>query len=113
RKDYRNPHIGQVWYRAEELLRSATSALFVGYSMPSDDVEVVYLFRRGLEHLPASQITVIEFDDKNRTASEHVVGKRYQSLFGPGIDWHTCGFAGWVDERGKGTAACGGTRSGL
>jgi hypothetical protein len=44
KKDYRNPHIAQVWYRAEELLRSASEVVFVGYSMPSDDVEVVYLF---------------------------------------------------------------------
>lgn len=59
REDYRNPHITQVWYKAEELLRSASTALFIGYSMPAADVEVIYLFKRGLEHLPAQAITVV------------------------------------------------------
>jgi hypothetical protein len=98
KKDYRNPHIAQVWYKAEEMLRSASSVVFVGYSMPGDDVEVVYLLKRGLEHLPANQITVVEFDDKNRSVEEHEVGQRYQSIFGPGIKWLTCGFEGWAKQ---------------
>lgn len=108
RKDYRNPHIAQVWYTAEQMLRSATEVVFVGYSMPPDDVEVVYLFKRGLEHLQARQITVVEFDKANRAIAEHDVGQRYQSVFGAGIQWHTCGFAGWLDERAKGSTACTG-----
>jgi hypothetical protein len=108
KKDYRNPHIGQVWYKAEELLRSASTAVFVGYSMPGDDVEVIYLFKRALQHLPAKEITVIEFDDKNRSVTDHEVGQRYQSVFGPGIQWHTCGFEHWVEERTNGITTCQG-----
>ena len=106
KKDYRNPHIAQVWYKAEEVLRSANSAVFVGYSMPADDVEVIYLLKRGLDHLRAQQITVVEFDEKNRAVAEHEVGQRYQSVFGPGIEWHTCGFAGWLSERQKAFTTC-------
>jgi hypothetical protein len=106
KKDYRNPHITQVWYHAEELLRSATSAVFVGYSMPADDVEVVYLFKRGLQHLPASEITVIEFDPTHRSIEVHEVGQRYQSVFGSGIQWHTCGFGKWLDEKTRGAQIC-------
>jgi hypothetical protein len=112
KKDYRNPHISQVWFKAEELLRSASAAVFVGYSMPADDVEVVYLFKRGLEHLPAEQITVIEFDANSRSVSEHEVGQRYQSVFGPGIQWHTCGFGGWIAEQSAGlSSGCTGART--
>jgi len=106
KKDYRNPHIAQVWYKAEEVLRSANAVIFVGYSMPPDDVEVVYLFKRGLEHLPAHQITVVEFDKENRPVTENEVGQRYQSVFGPGIQWHTCGFEGWLNERDRGFGSC-------
>lgn len=106
RKDYRNPHISQVWYKAEELLRSATSVVFVGYSMPADDVEVVYLLKRGLQHLPARAITVIECSKNNRQVMKNEVGQRYQSVFGPGIQWHTCGFEGWLDECEKGRSTC-------
>src|SRR5262249_52517049 len=42
-KDYRNPHLAQVWYEAESVLREATRVIFIGYSLPDDDVEVVYL----------------------------------------------------------------------
>ena len=108
KKDYRNPHIAQVWYRAEEMLRSASSAVFVGYSMPADDVEVVYLLKRGLEQVPAKLITVVEFDEKNRGVGEHDVGQRYQSVFGSEIQWHTCGFNGWLKECAQGITVCRG-----
>jgi hypothetical protein len=55
---------GQVWYKAEESLRSASAAVFVGYSIPVDDVEVIYLFKRGLEHLPPERTTIVEFDKR-------------------------------------------------
>jgi len=108
KKDYRNPHIAQVWYKAEEMLRTASSVVFVGYSMPADDVEVVYLLKRGLEHLPPHEITVVEFDKLNRPVNEHEVGQRYQSIFGAGIQWHTCGFEGWLKERTAGMSLCAG-----
>jgi hypothetical protein len=106
RKDYRNPHISRVWMKAEELLRSAGSAVFVGYSMPPDDVEVIYLFKRGLDHLPPSAITVVEYDPEHRAAENHDVGQRYQSIFGSGIQWRTCGFSGWIDEQRNHSSNC-------
>ena len=45
-KDYRNPHLAQVWYETQRVLRQASRVIFVGYSMPDDDVEVVYLVKR-------------------------------------------------------------------
>jgi len=33
-KDYRKPHISQVWYEAQRVLRQADRAIFVGYSLP-------------------------------------------------------------------------------
>ena len=49
-KNYRNPHIAQVWYAAEQELRAAERVVFIGYSLPDDDVEVVYLLKRSLAH---------------------------------------------------------------
>jgi hypothetical protein len=51
-------------------------------------------------------ITVIEFDEKNRTVADHEVGQRYQSVFGAGIQWHTCGFEGWLNECDRGVTTC-------
>jgi NAD-dependent SIR2 family protein deacetylase len=92
-KDYRNPHISQVWYQADRALRRADHAVIVGYSLPEDDVDVIYLLKRGLSHLSADRITVVEYDpDRRRPAREHPVGQRYRTLFGDDIDWHPEGF---------------------
>jgi hypothetical protein len=97
-KDYRNPHLGQIWYEAQRVLRQADSAVFVGYSLPDDDVEVVYLLKRGLAHIDnPKKITVVEYchDNPSIPAHEHSVGRRYRALFGD-IDWHATGLDGWL-----------------
>jgi hypothetical protein len=98
-KNYRNPHLTSVWYRAERLLRTANRAIFVGYSLPDDDVEVIYLLKRGLAHLSPSDITVVEFDavNPNIAMNAHPVGRRYRSLFGDGIAWSARGLKDWLE----------------
>lgn len=95
RKDYRNPHLSQVWYHAERALRQATRAIFIGYSLPDDDVDVIYLLKRGLTRenteKPA-EITVVEYDSLKRQLKDYPVGSRYRTLFGDGIHWHNGGF---------------------
>ena len=97
-KDYRNPHLSQVWYEAEAVLREATRVVFVGYSLPEDDVEVVYLLKRSLARPNPPQITVIEYDHNNPNLplTLHSAGRRYRALFGDAIDWHACGLDDWL-----------------
>jgi hypothetical protein len=98
-KDYRNPHLAQVWYEAQRVLRQAKRVIFVGYSMPDDDVEVVYLVKRSLAHITdPKQITVVEYCEENPAIAvgDHPVGRRYQTLFGD-IDWHPEGLNQWVN----------------
>jgi NAD-dependent SIR2 family protein deacetylase len=87
-KDYRNPHLAQVWYHAERVLRECDRAILVGYSLPEDDIEVIYLLKRGLAHLSPQQITVVQKDDKRPVLNQSDVGRRYRALFGD-VDWHT------------------------
>jgi len=97
-KDYRNPHLAQVWYEAQRVMRQAKRVIFVGYSMPDDDVEVVYLVKRSLADIrDPKQITVVEYCKENPAiaAGEHPVGRRYQTLFGK-IDWHAGGLDHWL-----------------
>jgi SIR2-like domain len=105
RKDYRNPHLARIWYEAERALQRANRVFFVGYSLPDDDVEVIYLLKRGLgtpmgtpsaSALPSKQITVIEKDDKHQPLDVHPVGQRYRALFGDDIDFRTEGFSAWL-----------------
>jgi hypothetical protein len=96
-KDYRNPHIARTWYRAEEELREATRAIFIGYGMPDDDVEVIYLCKRALAKLDPKAITVVEYATGRAAAlGNNPVGLRYRALFGDGIDWQPGGFQVWA-----------------
>ncbi len=97
-KDYRNPHVSRVWYEAEQELRQADRVIFVGYSLPWDDVEVIYLIKQSLEQLPPKRITVVEYSKTPVSIQEHAAGKRYVSLFGDKINWSSLGFDGWLDE---------------
>lgn len=97
-KNYRNPHLAQVWHEAEHVMREASRVVFVGYSLPEDDVEVIYLLKRSLGHLQAQQITVVEYDQTNPPVQAHPVGRRYRTLFGDGIDWHPEGLNAWLPK---------------
>ncbi|HZS46014.1 MAG TPA: hypothetical protein VFC63_12995 [Blastocatellia bacterium] len=94
KKDYRNPHIAQVWYQAERVLRKADRVFIIGYSLPDDDVEVIYLLKRGLSHLTnsAERITVVQREDNKG------VIQRYRSLFGERFDWQKGGFQEWLSR---------------
>ncbi|UCG50281.1 MAG: hypothetical protein JSU94_10900 [Phycisphaerales bacterium] len=106
-KDYENPHIERVWAEAEAAMKEADRATIIGYSLPTDDVEVAMLFKRGLDHLPRDSITVVEYirDEEDKPAEkrtpieEHPTGQRFRSLFGAGLDWHTTGFKGWLRDQ--------------
>jgi hypothetical protein len=106
-KDYQNPHIERVWIEAERAMKEADRAVIIGYSLPTDDVEVAMLFKRGLDHLPRNLITVVEYvngdigkpPDTRTPLEQHPTGQRFRSLFGPGLDWDTTGFGGWLREQ--------------
>jgi hypothetical protein len=97
-KDYRNPHLAQVWYEAESVLREANRVIFIGYSLPDDDVEVVYLIKRSLAHLAPNRVTVVEYDTMMPSIAGHPVGRRYRTLFGDGVDWHPEGLDAWLQQ---------------
>jgi hypothetical protein len=102
-KDYRNPHVAEVWNLAEQALRDARRVFIVGYSLPDDDLDVIYLLKRGLGQLASSapqNITVVgkTNDEAIRPVNMHPVGRRYRSIFGPNIDWRTDGFEGLINR---------------
>jgi hypothetical protein len=98
-KDYRNPHTVQVWRHADDTLRRARKVVFIGYSLPEDDIYVQYLLKRAAAHLRDGVVTVVEYDPAAmRPAYQHPVGRRYVWLFGDQIDWHPEGFASWLPQ---------------
>lgn len=106
-KDYENIHVEKVWSEAEKAMKQSDRAVIIGYSLPTDDVEVAMLLKRGLNHLSRNRISVVEYVEEDlakplnqRTPLEkHPTGQRFRTLFGTGLDWHTTGFSGWLKER--------------
>ena len=96
-KDYRNPHVAKVWYEAERALREAAHVIFIGYSLPDDDVSVIYLLKRGLIS-PNLKVTVVEYDEKKQPKEENAVWRRYRTLFGDNIEWFDDGFGSYIDS---------------
>ena len=97
-KDYRNPHISSLWYRAERELQDCTRVIFIGYSLPWDDVDVIYLLKRGLlrRNETSPRITVVENARRKVRIDEHEAGRRYRAVFGRDIDWQPIGFGKWL-----------------
>jgi len=101
-KDYRNPHISRVWYEADRALRQAEQVVFVGYSLPADDVDVIYLLKRSLSAISQQRpvtpkIVVVEYDASGRAPEDNPVWQRYRTLFGNQIEWHDQGLEAYVD----------------
>lgn len=66
----------------EELLSLSSEFLADCFNVPINVTEV--------KKEPPSARTPID---------SHPTGQRFRSLFGPGLDWHTTGFQGWLDEQ--------------
>ena len=109
-KDYDDPHVSRVRREAEKAMKEADRAFIIGYSLPTDDVDVAMLLKRGLGHLQSEQITVVEYVEgeedvpagERTPQAQHEVGRRFRSMLGPGLDWHTTGFEGWLNEQEDG-----------
>ena len=80
------------------MLRDATRVIFIGYSLPDDDLQVIYLLKRSMAHLRPDQITVVDYDETGSPALQNPVGRRYRSLFGNNIDWHPEGLDAWLPQ---------------
>jgi hypothetical protein len=96
-KDLRNPHLARIWRRAEECLRAAKRITFIGYSLPSDDLHVKYLFKRAMEtrapNLPPPSIVVV--DKGNPRTSQ--VRRNYERYFGKqSVKYCGEGFDAWA-----------------
>jgi hypothetical protein len=85
---------------------AAERVVFIGYSLPDDDVEVVYLLKRSLAHLDPSRISVVEYsaDGQDVALVDHPVGRRYRALFGDNVQWYARGLDAWL---GTGRSAAG------
>lgn len=97
-KDYRNPHIARVWHQAGQALRRAGKVYVIGYSLPDDDLEVIYLLKQNLSGLDGDKITIVEYDPDDGPLEENATYQRCCVLFGRQLKGSLRGFAKFADD---------------
>ncbi len=95
-KSYQNPFIAHVWHLASKELRSAKNVIFIGYGLPDDDFEVMYLLKQAIHR--DKRIILVEFDGSGGDKQENEIYGRYCGLFGRSIEWHPEGMAKWAEH---------------
>lgn len=82
-RDIREPNLLQIWQHALELLRTADKWIFVGYSLPTEDIAIRSILQRALNargpEKSTPTILVIDFS-KDGKANDPLKG-RYKQLF--------------------------------
>lgn len=94
-KNYSNPHMSAIWLKAGQILRQAKEVIFIGYSLPEADHRLRYLFKKNIWRQNVNNVPKIHVVTGSEN-SESI--KRYQTLFGPEINFHTDGFESFVNE---------------
>ena len=106
-KDLRNPHLTRIWRRAEECLRAADRIVFIGYSLPGDDLHVKYLLKRSLETREAAGSPAVVVVNKGRQKNNSVRAN-YERFFGREfVEYYGGGFDAWIRRQGLGQASDG------
>jgi hypothetical protein len=93
-RDIRDPNLLQIWNSALEAIRVAPSLVFIGYSLPPEDLAIKSLIMRGMNGrkstLPPLQVTVIQKGDDSK--------QNYLNLFGKTIDYDGCGLEQYLER---------------
>lgn len=101
-KSYRNLHLLNVWNAALHALAACREWVFLGYSLPDDDIHIKTLLlkarRMRAEQGGALAVTAVLAP---RGAGGGAERARYERFF-PGVDVREVGFAGYV-QKGMGT----------
>ena len=91
-KSYDNPHVSNIWLKAEMALRKTERVVFIGCSLRESDVKVRYLIKRSLFY--AGKVPIIVVDKKRSKKDRHkgeVIRKTYERMFG-NVDYQPIGF---------------------
>lgn len=93
-RDIRDSNLLQIWKASTEAIRTADKLIFVGYSLPAEDLAIKALVMRG-----------VNGRSKNRNLSVEVVQlgedakPNYMNLFGRDIKYYCNGLPEYLQER--------------
>lgn len=85
-RDVRDSNLLQIWKASMEAIRTADKLIFVGYSLPAEDLAIKSIIMRGLNGRNALQKLEVEVVQLGNTAKVN-----YQNLFGKKIKYYSKG----------------------
>jgi hypothetical protein len=94
-RDIRDPNLLQIWNMAQESIRLADKIVFIGYSLPAEDIAIKSMLLRGLNsnkkfNKGRLTVEVVQQSDAARI--------NYESLITNGkLDYRTGGLEKWLD----------------
>ncbi|MER9255366.1 SIR2 family protein [Mesorhizobium sp. M0598] len=95
-KRYSNVHLANIWRGAQKALEDASEWIFVGYSLPDDDLWIrsmllrAVVIRRGRKDLPIIRVVSHQKDAE--------LERRYSQLFQRDITFHTSGLLSFLKK---------------
>ncbi len=82
-RDIRDSNLLQIWRSALESIRVADKLVFIGYSLPSEDLAIKSIIMRGINGRKSSQKLEIDIVQMGDAAKNN-----YFNLFGNGINYY-------------------------
>jgi hypothetical protein len=96
-----HPLLNVLWTRAYDLLASAESTVFIGYSLPMTDVGGGFLFREAWHGRDVGSLTVVDFAAAGEEEEKaEVILASYRAVF-PAItrdQVELCGASRWIEH---------------
>ena len=90
-RDIRDSNLLQIWKASLEAIRTADKIIFIGYSLPAEDLAIKSIIMRGLNGRSKSKTLEVDVVQLS-TASK----PNYENLFGKNINFYTGGLAQYL-----------------
>lgn len=92
-RDIRDSNLLQIWKAALEAIRTADRIIFIGYSLPAEDLAIKSIVMRALngrDKSPAPEVHVVQYG----TAAK----PNYENIFGKGIKYYSKGLQEYIKK---------------
>ena len=92
-RDIRDSNLLQIWKASLEAIRTADKIIFIGYSLPAEDLAIKSIIIRGLngrDQKKRLEVDVVQLGTDSKS--------NYENLFGPKINFYAEGLEKYLNK---------------
>lgn len=97
-QDVVNPHLQAIWMEAYQILENSDKWVFIGYSLPAEDLAVRTMLHRARSARKKIQCTFQEICVIDPAANSDEFKSRYVNLFGNNVKFDNRGFRQYLND---------------